>query len=246
MHLNCWRNSRFAVKLLKFKAMRLTAQQKRLIERIVNVFETGTVEGNYGAIAIFNDGPNNIEQITYGRSQTTEYGNLRTLIQKYVALNGSFSKKFKPFVDKIGKSALTDNEEFKDLLKRAGKEDLVMRKTQDAFFDEKYFQPAIKWAKDNGFILALSALVIYDSFIHSGGILGDIRKMYPEVTPTRGGNEIEWTTAYVNARNKWLSEHFREAVRKTTYRTKCFKNEIDRGNWVLGIVPVLANGVKVS
>jgi chitosanase len=226
--------------------MKLTAQQKRLIERVVNVFETGTVEGNYAAIAIFNDGPNNIEQITYGRSQTTEYGNLMALIQQYAGTAGIYSKKLKPFVEKIGKTALTDNDEFKDLLKRAGKEDPVMRKTQDAFFDEKYYQPAIKWAKDNGFILPLSALVIYDSFIQSGGILGDIRKAFPESSPKNGGNEIEWTTAYVLAREQWLNTHFRPAVRKTIYRTRCFKDQIALGNWLLGTTPVNANGVKVS
>jgi chitosanase len=226
--------------------MKLTASQKRLIERVVNVFETGSVNGNYAAIAIFKDGPGNIEQITYGRSQTTEYGNLRELVQKYVAAGGVHSKKLRPFVEKIGKSALTDNEDFKDLLIKAGKEDPLMKKVQDAFFDERYYKPAIKWAKDNGFILPLSALVIYDSFIHSGGILGVIRQMFPEAIPKNGGNEIEWTTAYVVARHGWLANHPREPVRRTTYRTQCFINEIARGNWVLGMVPITANGTKVT
>jgi chitosanase len=226
--------------------MKLNASQKRLIERVVNVFETGTVEGKYGAIAIFNDGPGNIEQITYGRSQTTEYGSLRELVQKYSGAGGTFSKKLKPFSEKVGKTPLTDNEEFKDLLKKAGVEDPAMRKVQDVFFDERYYRPAMKWAADNGFILPLSALVIYDSFIHSGSILGLIRRMFPETTPGTGGNEIEWTTAYVNARHKWLSEHPREVLRKTIYRTQCFKNEIARGNWMLGLSPISANGHKVS
>lgn len=121
-----------------------------------------------------------------------------------------------------------------------------MKKVQDAFFEERYYKPAIKWAKDNGFILPLSALVIYDSFIHSGSILGVIRQMFPESSPKNGGNEIEWTTAYVLARETWLRNHPREAVRKTTYRTQCFINEIARGNWVLGMVPINANGTRVS
>ena len=62
--------------------MKLSTGQKRLVERVINVFESGKPEGNYAAMAIFNDGPNNIKQITYGRSQTTEYGNLRELVQK--------------------------------------------------------------------------------------------------------------------------------------------------------------------
>ncbi len=226
--------------------MKLTPSQKKILEKVVNVFETGSTSGNYGAIAIFSDGPNNIRQITYGRSQTTEYGNLRSLVQKYVSANGLFSKKLKPFAEKVGTIPLTDDQTFKDLLKKAGKEDAVMRKTQDEFFDGKYYQPAIKWATDNGFILPLSALVIYDSYIHSGGILWVIRGMFPESPPNLGGNEIEWTTAYVDARQTWLANHPREAVRQTIYRTQCFKNEIARGNWTLGTLPINANGVKVA
>src|SRR3954471_21822154 len=57
--------------------LELTPGQRAGCERVINVFETGTVRGRYGAIAIFADGPHGIRQVTYGRSQTTEYGNLR-------------------------------------------------------------------------------------------------------------------------------------------------------------------------
>ncbi len=226
--------------------MKLTTTQKSLLTKVVNVFETGSTAGNYSAIVIFSDGPNNIRQITYGRSQTTEYGNLRELVQKYVAANGLYSKKLKPFAEKVGTIPLTDDATFKDLLKKAGKEDPVMKTVQDQFFDERYYKPSLKWATDNDFILPLSALVIYDSYIHSGGILWVIRGMFPENPPSLGGNEIEWTTAYVNARHSWLSNHPREAVRKTIYRTQCFKNEIAKGNWTLAQLPINANGIKVS
>jgi chitosanase len=226
--------------------MKLSTKQKSLLEKIVNVFESGSTSGNYAAIAIFNDGPNDIKQITYGRSQTTEYGNLHELVQNYAVSGGTYSKKLKPFVDKIGKTPLTDDAVFIDLLKKAGKEDLIMHTVQDRFFDNRYYQPAINWAKDNGFILPLSGLVIYDSFVHSGSVLPSIRKLFPEASPNNGGNEIEWTTAYVNARHLWLTNHPREAVRKTTYRTQCFKNEIKRGNWILNVIPINANGIKVS
>ena len=226
--------------------MNLSSKQKSLITKVINVFETGKPEGNYGVIAIFNDGPGDIRQITYGRSQTTEYGNLGKLVKNYSAASGIYSKKLKPFADKVGVTPLTDDEIFKGLLKKAGNDDPVMRTVQDAFFDDVYYKPAIKWATDKGFILPLSALVIYDSFIQSGSILSVIRNMFPETVPTDGGNEIEWTTDYVNARHEWLANHPREAVRKTTYRTKCFKAEIARGNWPLSALPINANGTKVS
>lgn len=226
--------------------MQLTATQKRLIERVINVFETGKPDGNYSTISIYKDGPHDIQQITYGRSQTTEYGNLRELVADYVAANGTYSAALQPFADRVGGVALTDNSTFKDLLRKAGREDPVMQKTQDRFFEKRYFQPAMKWADQNGFTLPLSALVIYDSFIHSGSILWPIRNMFAENPPAKGGNEKAWTSAYVKARNKWLGSSHRPAVRKTTYRTKCFQREVDRNDWDLSQVPLNANGTMVS
>ena len=225
--------------------MDLSPEQKRLIEHVVNVFETGTPDGDYGAISIYADGPHDIRQITYGRSQTTEYGNLRDLVQRYVAANGVYSPDLGAYADRVGSVPLTDDVPFKSFLRKAGREDPVMQQIQDAFFDDRYFRPAIGWADENGFMEALSGLVIYDSFIHSGGILWLIRQMFPESPPAGGGDERAWTTAYVNARHRWLSKHSRPAVRKTTDRTTCFKREIRRSNGDLGLVPINANGVQV-
>src|SRR5688572_19039249 len=113
--------------------MQLTANQKRLIERIINVFETGTPAGDYSNISIYHDGPHNIRQITYGRSQTTEYGNLRRLVQDYVAAGGLFSQQLEPYAELVGSTPLTDDAEFKNLLRSAGRQDPVMRTAQDRF-----------------------------------------------------------------------------------------------------------------
>ena len=225
--------------------MQLSDVQKRLIQRVVNVFETGSPNGNYSNITIYHDGPHDIRQITYGRSQTTEYGNLRQLVEQYVAANGLFSQQLRPYAGKVGSAPLTDDTNFTNLLKRAGKEDPVMKRTQDSFFDRVYYRPAMRWADQQGFALPLSALVIYDSFIHSGSILWIIRNKFPESPPASGGNEKAWIKAYVNARNNWLASHNRTAVQKSIYRTQCFKNEILRNNWDLSRVPIDANGTKV-
>jgi chitosanase len=227
-------------------ALTLSTEQHRICERVLNVFETGTIAGKYHAIAIFADGPHDIRQITYGRSQTTEYGNLRELVEMYVRAGAMFSADLQPFVERIGRVALVDNARFKELLQRAGREDQVMRDTQDVFFDRRYFQPALRWAETNGFTLALSMLVIYDSFIHSGSILDLLRSRFPEVPPARGGNERTWIRQYVAVRHHWLANHSRPAVRQTTYRTRDLMREIDRGNWDLSQVPISANGVAVD
>lgn len=218
---------------------------RQLIQHVINVFETGSVEGDYGAISIFNDGPHDVRQITYGRSQTTEYGKLGALVRAYVDAGGTYSEALRPYVGRVGKEPLVDDAAFKDLLRKAGRQDSRMREVQDAFFDEAYFQPAMRWAAKHGFTLPLSALVIYDSFIHSGSILNVIRAQFPERPPSAGGDEKTWIRQYVEARHAWLEGHSRPIVRKTIYRTECFSKEIARGNWDLAKRPIDANGTPV-
>lgn len=226
--------------------MKLTADQRLICERIINVFETGTSKGKYDAISIYHDGPHDIRQITYGRSQTTEYGNLGKLVAMYAEAGGLYSDEFKPYVKMVGTVALVDNDVFKDLLRSAGKEDPVMAATQDKFFDQIYFQPALKWADANGFTLPLSMLVLYDSFIHSGGILGWLRRRFSEMTPSRGGQEKVWIQQYVEARHTWLSTSPKADLRSSSYRTKDLLREIGKGNWDFSYLPILANGTPVD
>src|ERR1700737_2076264 len=226
--------------------MELTPQQKRICERVVNVFETGKPDGDYGNISIYSDGPHDIRQITYGRSQTTEYGHLHELVEMYVNANGTLSAQLQPYLDQIGVYALVDDAQFKKFLRDAGRNDPIMQQTQDKFFDKAYFQPAMDWATAHGFTQALSGLVIYDSFIHSGGILRLLRERFPEKVPSDGGDEKEWITEYVDTRQDWLANHPRKILRATVYRTECFKREIARNNWDLSHLPIDANGVKVS
>ncbi|MFH1197407.1 MAG: chitosanase [bacterium] len=229
--------------------MPISTEQKSKILKIVNVFETGTPDGKYDNISIYKDGPvingEKIYQITYGRSQTTEYGNLKRLIESYIANNGTFSSQFSPYVNKIGKQpSLRKDQNFKDLLKTSAREDEIMRQTQDDFFDLYYYQPAFIWFEGHEFAEALSLLVIYDSFIHSGGILSFLRQRFPERPPINGGNEKIWIEQYVTARHNWLKTHTNEILHHTIYRTNCFKKQIQNNNWDL-VQAVNANGVVI-
>jgi chitosanase len=94
-----------------------------------------------------------------------------------------------------------------------------MRKAQDDFFDKRYFQRAMLWADNNGFTLPLSALVIYDSFIHSGSILDLLRKHVSEALLAKNCDEKTWISQYVNARQDWLSTASNRILQKTIYRT---------------------------
>ena len=224
----------------------LTPMQNRMCHRILNVFETGSADGHYDAVSILNDGPGKIRQITYGRSQTTEYSNLRELVDMYVSAAGLFSAQLRPYLEKIGVTPLTDDAGFVDLLQRAAREDPVMHTVQDAFFDKVYFDPAMIWAKGHGFVKALSALVIYDSFIQSGRIRQELRSLFPEKPPVSGGREEVWVRQYVEVRHQWLGANSNLAVRPTIYRTRDLLREVNAGNWDLSFLPFMANGTPVN
>jgi chitosanase len=225
--------------------MNLEVATKTRILSVVNIFETGTADGKYDAISIYADGNpdangKKTRQITYGRSQTTEQGNLKDLIADYIKNKGVFSKHFDYYLPKIGVEPLVDNAMFKEVLLDAAKGDPIMKTTQDAFFDRKYYQPALVFAEENGFMLPLSILVIYDSYIHSNKVPQTVRNMFSESTPSKGGNEKNWVKAYVEARRKWLLR-LPDPVPVTVYRMDCFKAQIAADNWLLD-KQVLSNG----
>ncbi len=212
------------------------------IVQVLNVFETGSKDGKYESIAVFKDFTYNKEkyvQITYGKSQTTEFGNLKSLLQMYIDAKGLLASSFKPYMSNLGKIdkglplSLQSNTIFKQLLKKAALEDVVMRNIQDSFFERYYFQPAVAFFVYHKFTTALSLLVIYDSFIHSGGIPDFLRQRFTEAPPLMGGNEKKWITQYVNVRQEWLKNHPNTILNNTVYRTETFKKLITDNNWDL-------------
>lgn len=212
------------------------------INEVLNVFETSSKSGKYDGYVEYVDFTykgDNYRQITYGRSQTTEFGNLKRLLEMYVNANGKFKNEIKPYIPKVGviqnniPQSLNDDEEFEILLKKAAREDEIMRDTQDVFFDRYYFQPALAWFIHHKFTFPLSLLVIYDSFIHSGGIFSFLRQRFKEVPPSLGGNEKEWIKEYVDTRHDWLKNHIKPVVRASKYRTQTLKQLITDDNWDL-------------
>jgi chitosanase len=229
----------------------ITPLIKRKIEQVINVFETGSAEGNYSALVKYADYSDpetktKIVQVTFGRSQTTEFGNLRALVQDYVVHNGTFADQLMPYIDRIGKKpSLATDLVFCQVLKDAGKTDPIMKTSQDSLFDSKYYQPAHSWFSVNGFSLPLSLLVIYDSYIHSGSIPAFLRKRFSTAVPSSGGSEQEWIGNYINTRHDWLANHSSDLLRKTVYRTECFKAQIKNDNWDL-LKTINAHGKNIS
>lgn len=205
------------------------------IEQIVNCFETGTPYGNYSDVTLYNDGPNELLQVTYGRAGVTEYGgNLEKVLVSYINKKGDKSNILYPYIAKIGKrpSVLAVDNVFIALLKELG-HDTIMHQAQDEIFDSEYWVTAQKFYQDNKFTLPLSMLVIYDSYIHSGSVPMFLRNRFSERTPLNGGNERKWIDAYVETRGQWLKFHSNPILRQTVYRTNLFKKLSSDNNWNL-------------
>ncbi len=213
------------------------------METIINVFETDSLKRNYSTIYIYRDGPGQIRQLTLGFG-ITEYGNMKRLIQVYLEKNGTFDDDFAPYVNKIGKTPLVDNTAFRTLLNRAAKEDQKFRDAEDEIFDEKYWNPAVAWAQKNGFTKPLSMMVILDSFIHSGSILGFLRNRFNENVPANGGSEEKWISEYIRVRRSWLASHSNKILRNTVYRMDFFLNQLKNNNWTLKC-PLVAHGKTI-
>jgi chitosanase len=226
--------------------------KKKIIETL-NVVETSTREGNYAKISKFFDGPGKRQQITYGRSQLTEYGFLPKLISRYEASSGLFSKEFTKYKDKIGGThpSLVKDIVFLNLLTKSAN-DPIMKRLQDEIFEVEYWMPALIFWKENGFVLPLSLLVIYDTAIHSGPALNNpktlfhrLRNRFKEPIPKNGGDEKKWVESYVKVRHDWLINNSSEDLVRSSYRTKCYLELIKNGNWDLS-QPFKMNGVTID
>jgi chitosanase len=218
--------------------MDLSALQKAAAQAIVNIFETGTIRGNYGDVTLMRGDSG---QLTYGRSQTTlASGNLYLLISDYAARSdGAYSEQMKPYLAALEASdpALNNNSAFRQLLRDAG-DDPVMQDVQDAFFDRVYWDPAMRSAVALGAKTALGAAIVYDSTVHgSWAHVRDMtRKEYGELA--RIGEEA-WMAYYVDERHNWLATHPNPLLHKTVYRMDAFKQIIGAKNWPLALaIPV--------
>jgi chitosanase len=224
--------------------MQLTALQKSAAQAVVNIFETGSIRGNYSDVTLL---PGDSGQLTYGRSQTTlASGNLFLLIESYCGQgSGSFCAELKPYLTKLQTCdcSLNTDATFRSLLKDAGG-DPVMQDVQDAFFDRVYWDPAMRSADALGAQSALGAAIVYDSTVHgSWAQVRDMtRKQFGELKQI---GEIQWMSDYVETRRQWLATYPNPLLHKTVYRMDAFRQIINAGNWKLGL-PLIVRGLSIT
>ena len=224
--------------------MQLTALQKAAAQAIVNIFETGSIRGNYGDVTLLRGDSG---QLTYGRSQTTlASGNLFLLCKDYSArTDGAYSPRFTSYLPALEAcdTQLNNNMEFRGLLKDAG-DDPVMHEVQDAFFDRVYWDPAIRSADALGAQTALGAAIVYDSTVHGSWarIRERTRQKYGELSAI---GEKKWMAGYVETRHDWLATHSNTLLHKTVYRMDALAALIRAGNWTLKL-PFAVRGANIT
>ena len=222
----------------------LTTIQKKAAEAIVNIFETGSVLGDYGNVTLI---AGDTGHLTFGRSQTTlGSGNLYKLLRSYCANPAArFGAALTPFLQRFEDIDLSlDNEKHLQNILRASADDSTMRDAQDVFFDQTYWKTAERTAAQLGVTTPLGVAVVYDSTVH--GSVELIRdKTNQKVGPLANQGERKWIAAYVQTRRDWLANHPRADLRPTVYRMDAFQRLIDLDVWDLDL-PLLVRGQEIS
>lgn len=222
----------------------LTTTQKRTAQAIVNIFETGSVLGNYGDVTLI-DGDTG--HLTFGRSQTTlGSGNLADLLRRYCDNTGArFGARLAPFLPRfVARDFSLDGETHLHNILRATADDPVMRETQDVFFDDVYWKAATAAADRAAVATPLGVAVVYDSTVH-----GNWAAMRDRTTAAAGAivtiGEPAWITAYVATRRNWLATHPRKDLRATVYRMDAMQRLIALKQWGLEL-PLVVRGEEIS
>lgn len=216
--------------------------QRRTAKAIVNIFETGRVSGDYGAVTVLKGDSGHL---TYGRSQTTlGSGNLFLLLRAYCARpDAQFAADLTPFLPSLAArdTRLDRNAQLREALHAAG-DDPAMRSEQDRFFDEHYFNPALAAATARGITESLGQTVVYDSMVHGGFTRVAARLGLAIGAP--GVDQREWIRRYVAARRTWLKS-LAPPLPATTYRMDAFETLISGGAWELPL-DLKVRGVTIA
>lgn len=221
----------------------LSDLQKKTAAAIVNVFETGRVLGDYGAVSVL---PGDTGHLSYGRSQVTlGSGSLYRMIQLYCSTPGAAFAQLSSYLPRMQQRDFTLDTDMtlRALLKQAG-QDPVMRTVQDQFFDANYWSPAAQSAANFGISSALGTSVVYDA--HVQGAWSTVRDLTTAQFGALGAiSENDWVGHYVTVRRDWLANNPNAALHPTVYRMDCFLSLIQDSSWDLPL-PIDVRGVTID
>lgn len=214
--------------------------QQKTAQAIVNIFETGKIRGDYAAITVLKGDRGHL---SYGRSQASlGSGALFRLLQSYCSQpDARYAAGLRPFLPRFKQRdiSLDKDSRVQQVLKDAGENDPVMRRTQDQFFQRSYLVPALAAAEAFGVTEALGQAVVYDSYVQGGwGRLKD------RIGPVVGGNVRSWVNKYLDLRTTWLKS-LKPPLPSTVYRMDAFRALIRADKWDLAL-PIDVRGVTIT
>ena len=212
----------------------MTGLQEATCLAIVNIFETGSPEGHYGAVTVVAGDAGNL---TYGRSQASlASGNLYRLIALYCAEpHASDAAELKVYLPRLQARDVSLNHDvtLKAILRGAG-DDPVMHRVQDDFFRTVFLVPAMAAAARHGLTAALSQLAVYDNMMQGPwphmleqtlAAIGPVSVRYPEHA---------WVAEYIKLRQEFLSKG-KAPLPLSVYRTEALTELVEAGNWDLDL-----------
>jgi chitosanase len=222
----------------------MTETQKRTAWAIVNVFETGTLAGRYGAIARA-DGDSG--HLSYGRNQASlASGSLYQLVDSYCQSPGAAcSEALSPYLDRLKRcdSSLDGDNGLCGALEDAAA-DPVMHRVQDQYFEADYFDPALGAAARAGLTTPLAQTVVFDSFIQGGWLVVERRVLGQWGPVSQTVPEDQWVARYIEERREWLKS-LGSLPAHTTYRMDAFAGLISAGNFQFEL-PLEVRGVTID
>jgi len=238
----------------------VTPGQKLTVERITSIFENSTADFRYDYIEDIDDGAG----VTCGRVGFTS-SELLLITGRYVALKGAdtalarylpclrdkgedISADYSCLFPSVPKEKLTTPEfkkegggiaaaDFGRAWVEAGA-DPVMKKIQDDYTDETYFQPALKTVRALGLRTPLALAFVYDAMIQmdTEPLFAAIGSRFAtahggRVKPSGAAEETEWLRLYIPERKKQLS--VTPAGAATTSRVDALEQILNTGNFKL-------------
>jgi chitosanase len=221
----------------------MPATQARTARAIVDLFDTGSVHGRYGAVAVL---PGETGLLTYGRAQASlGSGHLHLLVERYCAAVGArFGGRLRAWLPALAaRSPSADGDLKLHNLLRASADDPVMRDVQDAFFDELYWEPAVRAAQRLGLSSPLGVAVVHDTWRHRGWPL--LRDRTQAAGALASVGEHEWVRRYVRMRREWLATHPNPLLRPAVCRMDAFQRLVEREAWGLPL-PLVVQGQEIS
>lgn len=221
----------------------LPASQAAAAKAIVNIFETGSVRGDYSQVTLL---PGDTGRLTFGRAQVTlGSGNLHLLVARYCGTVGArFGARLRAWLPALAaRSPAADTDGKLHNLLRASADDPVMRDVQDGLFDELYWEPAVRAAARLGLRSPLGVAVVYDSWVHGSWAL--LRDRTTAAGTLQQSGEHDWVQRYVRNRREWLATHPNALLRATVYRMDAFQRLIEQDAWALPL-PLVVRGQEIS